>query len=67
MPDKIIDTFDANRTTFTRRMADGHRTRTGHALAGHYVPTADAGIVKLVRTCCEAPGHVTTPKRAGVK
>lgn len=31
--------------------AVGHLIRTGHKLTGYYVPTADAGIVRLVRTC----------------
>jgi hypothetical protein len=31
--------------------ARGHLMRTGHKLTGYYVPTADAGIVRLVRTC----------------
>jgi hypothetical protein len=32
-------------------MARGHLARTGHKLTGHYVPTTDVGIVRLVRTC----------------
>lgn len=31
--------------------ARGHLIRTGHKLTGYYVPTADAGIVRLVKTC----------------
>lgn len=46
------DLFDPERSNMTRRMAAGHAIRCGHVLAGYYVPTADAGITKLVRTCC---------------
>lgn len=42
--------------TFThplwKRIAAGHLLRTGHKLTGYFAPTGDAGIVKLVRTCC---------------
>ena len=40
-------------TRMTRQMARGHKMRLGHDLAGYYIPTADAGIVQLVRTCCK--------------
>jgi hypothetical protein len=40
-------------TRMARQMADGHRMRHGHKLTGRYVLTTDAGIVKLIRTCCE--------------
>ena len=43
--------------TFThplwKRIAMGHLLRTGHKLTGYFAPTGDAGIVKLVRTCCD--------------
>lgn len=38
-------------TSFYRRMADGHKTRMGHALTG-YLVTGEEGISQLVRTCC---------------
>jgi hypothetical protein len=41
----------ANEVDQTKPMARGHKIRTGHALTGYYVPTGDAGIVRLVRTC----------------
>lgn len=44
--------FDPERSNFTRHMAAGHEIRCGHVLAGYYAPTADAGITRLVRTCC---------------
>ena len=44
-------------TTFThplwKRIAAGHLVRTGHKLTGYFAPTGEAGIVKLVRTCCD--------------
>lgn len=40
-------------TRMARQLAKGHRMRHGHELAGHYIPTTDAGVVKLIRTCCE--------------
>lgn len=40
-------------TRMARQMARGHQMRHGHKLTGYYVETADAGIVKLVRTCCK--------------
>ena len=43
--------------TFTqplwKRIAAGHLLRTGHELTGYFAPTKEAGIVKLVRTCCD--------------
>ena len=43
--------------TFTnplwKRIAAGHLLRTGHKLTGYFAPTGEAGIVKLVRTCCD--------------
>lgn len=42
--------------TFTsplwKQIAAGHLLRTGHKLTGYFAPTGEAGIVKLVRTCC---------------
>ena len=46
--------------TFTHplweRIAAGHLLRTGHKLTGYFAPTEEAGIVKLVRTCCDGGG-----------
>lgn len=36
--------------SFWRRMADGHKLRTGHTLTGYL--TSKGGISTLVRTCC---------------
>lgn len=46
--------FQAKRSHFTARMARGHYMRLGHELTGYYEPTETAGIVRLVRTCCQA-------------
>jgi len=48
-----VEPFDPTRSQFTRTMAAGHLTRTGHALTGHYVPADIPGVVRLVRTCCD--------------
>ena len=44
-------------TPLWKRIAAGHLVRTGHKLTGYYAPTGDAGVVKLVRTCCEWKGE----------
>jgi len=38
-------------TRLARRMADGHKQRTGHTLTGVYVTAY--GVSRLVRTCCK--------------
>lgn len=38
---------------YTRQMAAGHLTRTGHKLEAYYTPSDTPGVFKMVRTCCQ--------------
>lgn len=44
--------WNPNASAFARAMAEGHRRRTGHELAGVEVETGTPGVTRLERTCC---------------
>jgi hypothetical protein len=43
-------------TTIHRMMAAGHRLRTGHDLDGYLAPSPTAGVLVIVKTCCQGSG-----------
>ena len=48
-------------TPYSRRMAAGHRIRTGHDLDAELVPTAEPGIWRTQRACCPDGEPPMTP------
>ena len=52
----LPEPFRAGQSLFTLQQSRGHAMRTGHDLRGYYVPAHDAGVVRLVHTCCDGHG-----------
>lgn len=55
VPPDGVQPFDPHASALARRETDGHRARTGHALAGYYVTAG--GLSTLTRTCCGPDAH----------